>query len=115
MDFSAEVYESYTENLEEYGSDATLKSFAVLSKTEYTEEDVAKIAAYAAEHCGIPYDAIEDVCLLSVYTEFGGSEDTDTDTDDVVMCKIDGKWYINIQGPDGSVTSKSRIKNILEG
>ena len=102
----------YADMKQQYGSDFAL-TIDVKQVDEYDEGDISKIAAYAEKHYGVPASSIEDVRTFLVRRDIKGSKDHDNVTQDIVVAKIDGTWYVGIRGPQSSLLKRSQIDKIL--
>ncbi len=95
---------------DEYGT--RLKASVEIKKvTKYDKDDIETLAEYLSDLkvYDYPEDALQDVRVIKCRTTIKGSEDEDSETEEIVLNKIDGKWYMStIFG------SKEQIENILD-
>ncbi len=103
------LQDSKTERKDE-GVKLSFKNYKVTKK--YKKSEVNKIADYVEEHWDYDVDdyklqAVQVVKYTTVEKEDG---DTDSDTDEAVMIKVKGKWYIDSRL---SSLGKNGIKNSI--
>lgn len=104
--------EDIRDNLEdEYGDNLKLKEFKVKKVTKYKKDEIKELAEYLEEEYDYDDGALQDVRVLKVKTTIKGSDDDESNTDEIVVTKIKGKWYVN----NTALYSKDAIENILDG
>ena len=104
-----EMQDEKTERKED-GTKISFKNYKVTKK--YKKSEVNKIADYAEEHWDYDVDefklqAVQVVKCTMVEKEDG---DTDSDTEEAVMIKVKGKWYLDTRL---SSLGKNGIKNSI--
>lgn len=104
--------EETRDNLEdEYGDNVKLKDFEVKKVIKYKKDEVKELAEYLADEYDYDDGALQDVRVLKIKATIKGSDDEETDTNEMVLTKIKGKWYVG----NSALYSKDAIEDILDG
>ena len=103
--------EDVVDELEDEYGDRLKASIEVKKVTKYEKDEIETLAEYLSDQkiYDYPEDALQDVRVIKVRTTIKGSDDEDSETEEMVVCKIDGKWYVS-----SIFYSKDQIENILD-
>lgn len=107
-----EALKESKEERKDEGIEISFKDYKVSKK--YEDNEVKKIEDFLNENYGCDTDqyALQDVHVVKVTSVTKKDGDKDTDSEETVMIKVDGKWYVDwrltMMGKDG-------IKEILKG
>ena len=119
IDSKEDYIEEFKENAEEELDDLEdefgnrLKTKVEIKKvTKYKKKEVKELGEYLEEHYDYEAKDLQDIRVLKAKVTIKGSEDDDSDTDEYVVAKIKGKWYV---GGVGDLYSKDRIESVLDG
>lgn len=118
-DDEADAIDEYIEDAEdtvdyledEYGERLKVK-VEVKKVTKYDKKEVKELAEHLAEEYDYDDGALKDIRVLKVKTTIEGKDDDDSDTGEIVVAKIKGKWYVN---GVGNLYSKDSIESVLDG
>ena len=80
--------------------------------TKYKKSDIKKINEYLEEEHDYPANYISALHVVKVKATIKGREDDDSETSEVVVAKVKGKWYM---GEFPGLYSKSSIKDVIKG
>lgn len=118
-DEEQDVIDEYTDRAEsqrdaledEYGEHLKI-TYKIRKTTEYTQSEIEDIAAYLEERYDYDASDVQDVVTLRVRMTIEGEDDRESDTTEVAMMKVRGKWYVASQS---GRLSASTIEDILDG
>lgn len=109
IDDCADYVESIHENLEdEYGDDFKI-DYEIRKVTKYDKDEIEDLDEYLSDERDYPSGVLKDVRVLKVRVSIEGEDDDDKNTNEVVLTKIDNKWYF-----DSVFYSEDQIENILD-
>jgi hypothetical protein len=96
-DIKEEIEESFEEQLESledyYGKNIKVK-YDILDKEELDEDDLDEIKDELKEKYGISKKSVKKALEVEVEATIKGKDDEDTQEQDMIIVKIDNKWYI---------------------
>lgn len=80
--------------------------------TKFKKDDIKKINEYLEDEYDYPANYISDLHVVKVKATIKGREDDDSETNEMVVAKIKGKWYVcDLPG----LYSKDSIKDVIKG
>ena len=100
LEYYAERFEDEMEEAEDWCGENLRYSIDVLDKTELDKDEVAAVNRYLYEEYGHIYDekVMEEICIFEAEMTVEGDEDLEESLSEVVVYKIDGKWYLGLNG-----------------
>ena len=101
LEYYAENFEDAIEESEDWYGKNLRYSIDVLDKTELDKDEVATVNRYLYEeysHIYYDKDVIEEICILKAEMTREGDKDSYEFESEVVVYKIDGKWYFADNG-----------------
>jgi len=109
IDAYGDMAEEFYEMLEDaYGENLKI-DYEIRKVTKYDKDEIEDLAEYLEEERDYPAGVLKDVRVLKVRVTIEGEDDDDKNTDEVVLTKIDNKWYV-----DSVFYSKDQIEDILD-
>ncbi|MBR2476642.1 MAG: hypothetical protein IKB50_00725 [Clostridia bacterium] len=86
-----DLCDSYEEDL---GEDLSV-SVEKKNSTRYNKDDAKKINIYLKEAHGYPANYVTEVVVVTAKITITGSRGRRSHTEEYIVSKIDGKWYVN--------------------
>ncbi len=88
-----ESYEMMMEFLEEEYGDNVKISYKITGKEKLSKKKLEKIADGIKDNYDIPSKKVTAAYEIEVEMKVKGSEDEDEDENEIIVAKVDGKWY----------------------